>query len=200
MSSDSDFTAHDLRDLFDKQKIVGVYKDWRAPNVEHLKELAEQIALLRHTYRLNRLIDHEAQETVECALKDMIPALPAIIQTNAAMAEEARRRGDSSESALRQQQRLQHLLEAAQAVWEDGIGWRVFPQTEKWHTYVVPLTEYFRDAMQVANPGIKLELSNHGPVSNFLAAVIPLISGESPKDETIARYLQREKENRPKRH
>jgi hypothetical protein len=139
---------------------------------------------------MGRLISRQAQETVERALAEMIPALPAIIETDAAMAEAARRRGDPTDLADRE--RLTRLLEAAQAVMEGGIGWRIVPEVKTWHQYAVWLAANFRKAMQDANPGLVLRLSNNGPQTRFLVAVIPLISGETPKGDAVARWLQRE--------
>lgn len=70
-------------------------------------------------------------------------------------------------------------------------------RTADWHTYVQWLRSQFEHAMRSTNPGLDVRPSNDGPLTRFIAAVIPLITGENPKPPAIARQLQRmEKEAR----
>ena len=40
------------------------------------------------------------------------------------------------------------------------------------------LVSMFRTAMQSTNPDVEIELSNEGPISRFLEAIFPLVTGE----------------------
>jgi len=61
----------------------------------------------------------------------------------------------------------------------------------KWPGYADILASFFVEAMKETNPDIEIRLGDDGPVSRFLAAVIPSITGERPKPAAIARHLQR---------
>ena len=52
------------------------------------------------------------------------------------------------------------------------------------------LARLFRKAMEGANPGIDLGVSNGGPVSRFVSAVMPAITGESVRPETVSAHLK----------
>jgi hypothetical protein len=73
-------------------------------------------------------------------------------------------------------------------------GWdRDDPPPVFWHDYVEDVVEWFREAMLTTNktaPG----LGDKNSLSRFLAAVIPFISGETPSETTIMRYLQRKRD------
>lgn len=65
----------------------------------------------------------------------------------------------------------------------------------QWHKYARDLQVFFVEAMEEANPGSEIRLADDGPVSRFIAAVIPFITGERPKPTAIARHLQRPTSN-----
>lgn len=62
---------------------------------------------------------------------------------------------------------------------------------EGWHSYAADLAEEFRKAMWSTNPGLPLPASNEGPLTRFLHAFIPYVSGETPKQTAIARHFDR---------
>ncbi len=51
----------------------------------------------------------------------------------------------------------------------------------------------FGTAMRPTNPGVRLEIGNTGPVSRFVAAAVPLISGERPTVDAVAQELKRQR-------
>jgi hypothetical protein len=61
--------------------------------------------------------------------------------------------------------------------------------SSRWHRYVEFVASEFKNAMKSTN-GKPLENSNTGPVSVFLAKVIPFVSDERPRQDAIMRYLQ----------
>lgn len=72
------------------------------------------------------------------------------------------------------------------------------PFPEQWHQFAPWLADRFRVAMHSTNPGPVLGTAAVGPLTCFLAAVIPLITGETPKPPAIGRYLQRMRHNKGK--
>lgn len=67
------------------------------------------------------------------------------------------------------------------------------PPVEQWHDFAPDLARMFREAMERANPGLRLGLSDKGPVAQYVAAVIPYITGDRPTSNAVARHLQRQK-------
>jgi hypothetical protein len=64
----------------------------------------------------------------------------------------------------------------------------------EWPSYAAILAVSFIEAMKETNPGVDLALGDDGPVSRFIATVVPFITGERPKPATIARHLQNTRE------
>jgi hypothetical protein len=63
---------------------------------------------------------------------------------------------------------------------------------EQWPDYAEELALAFVVAIRSTNPDREeLRYSNDGPISRFLERIIPEISGETPRGETIMRRLQR---------
>ena len=63
------------------------------------------------------------------------------------------------------------------------------PDLADWHTFAYVLAELFRACVATTNPKY-LGYANGGPTPRFLAGAIPLISGETPSEGTIAAKLK----------
>jgi len=60
----------------------------------------------------------------------------------------------------------------------------------RWHHYANTLAAEFTKALRQANPGVEIKLGDDdNPVTRFVAAVIPLITGERVKQPAINRHL-----------
>jgi hypothetical protein len=64
-------------------------------------------------------------------------------------------------------------------------------QFESWRDFADPIAEYFVGAMVGANPGIRFGISNDGPLVRFVAALMPMIAGETVNEARVAQYLKR---------
>ena len=53
------------------------------------------------------------------------------------------------------------------------------------------IAKNFREAMRSTNPTLTFALSNNGPLSRFVAAVIPLVTGERPTEAAVRAELMR---------
>ncbi|GAC1415414.1 MAG: hypothetical protein NVSMB6_17710 [Burkholderiaceae bacterium] len=69
------------------------------------------------------------------------------------------------------------------------------PRLERWHDYGPFIAAAFIDALEHANPGIKVQFSNTGPLSRFMRVAIDLISSEQPNGATVVQYLRKLKRN-----
>jgi len=67
----------------------------------------------------------------------------------------------------------------------------LMPEYESWHDIAVAVASSFRLAMAEKNPHDRFGFSNDGPVARFVAEVVPMITGETPRVETVAQHLKR---------
>lgn len=89
--------------------------------------------------------------------------------------------------------------EAAGAAWAlaKSTAWSVPPpspirELHSWHHFAAWLADQFRDVVQATNPKKpRLGLGENGPVARFVALVIPLITGEQPRQSSVRIWLQR---------
>jgi hypothetical protein len=66
------------------------------------------------------------------------------------------------------------------------------PDTERsWQDDVWLIVRMFRTALRPTNPDVEIKLSNNGPISRFLEAIFPLVTGESVVGQNVMRWLQR---------
>jgi hypothetical protein len=183
-------TAETIRRLFEERKIE--FKGSRSSKESLHQELAASIALYRLCFEQTSVIAREAQRRIVSYLEGLLQEIPAVIQTNRHMADLHKRLGKPAKEALEQQSRLINLQRAANDMLRVGIGWRIFPVTESWEDFTVPLANIFRREVQSVDPNLDLRPSNEGPLVKFLQGSILFITEQNIKLMTIARHLQRE--------
>ena len=61
-----------------------------------------------------------------------------------------------------------------------------------WHKITGRLVLEFLTAVRSTNPNLELKVSNDGPIARFVAAITPLITGETPNRNAVARWIQRD--------
>jgi hypothetical protein len=203
-----EITVDTLVDLFDTCGIVR--GNFKKPNQAALEQLAGELDLLRLSHDHGSLIAKDSREQLQDALETALEALPGVIESSEKCAEYYRVYGWDDASASEEGNKARRLQEAilAFAPPPSNIDLALFPQfkdykpprvsvevhilpdAEKWYRFAEILLQYFRTAMRSTNDQT-IKLSNDGPISRFLEAVIPFISGEEPKGETVMRYLQR---------
>jgi hypothetical protein len=66
----------------------------------------------------------------------------------------------------------------------------VVPEHENWHSIAEGIAGWFILAMQATNPRIVFRYSNKGPVARFVAAVVPLITGEKTTVTAVSKHLK----------
>jgi hypothetical protein len=71
------------------------------------------------------------------------------------------------------------------SVWEDPS---LPPDCWQWLAHVLPID--FENAMHSTNPNYKTRISHNGPLPRFIAAVVPLLTGEHPSVESVATQLK----------
>jgi hypothetical protein len=204
-------TALMLSDMFDESRIVR--SSWKKPNHTALEQLAGELDLLRHSYFFGSLLAKDARKQLQDALEVALEALPGVIESSEKCAEYYRDHGWDDTSAIEEGNKARRLEEAILAFAPPPsnidlalfpqlkdykpprlcVEHRVVPDAERWHKFAEVLVKFFRTAMRSTNDNQTIELSNKGPVSRFLEAVIPLVSGEEPNGETVVRYIQRER-------
>jgi hypothetical protein len=88
---------------------------------------------------------------------------------------------------LRKLRNLQGSIEALQ---ELNYLFVAPPQISGWKDIAPILAELFKDAMRNANPHKTFGNSNGGPVAKFVSAMIPMITGELIKPESVSAHLK----------
>ena len=63
------------------------------------------------------------------------------------------------------------------------------PQVTKWRDLAIQMFTDFREAMASTNAKV-VGISEKGPAALFLAAVIPLVTGETPSNGNVAEHLK----------
>jgi hypothetical protein len=175
-------TGADLRRIFDEQRVVrGSY---RQPSSAAYEKLAERVTDLSNACLKWVLGDDPADERadkVAAALDTLEQLLPV---TRARLTATLRSDGVTVLDRL-----AETVREARAFAWANP---HERPRAiERWHDVAVELAEAFRSAMDSTNAGTTFALSNRGPLARFLASVIPKVTGEQPRCDAIARYLQR---------
>ncbi len=61
---------------------------------------------------------------------------------------------------------------------------------DSWKEIALSVANSFQMAMRRNNPNAKLGFSNNGPVQRFVAAMVPLITGETPAVGTVSNHLK----------
>ena len=73
----------------------------------------------------------------------------------------------------------------------------LMPDHKNWRSIASSVESLFRPVMERANPKVKFGYSSAGnPVSRFVAAVVPMITGEKPEIGNVANYLKRQRKRR----
>lgn len=71
------------------------------------------------------------------------------------------------------------------------------PEHKNWHGIAEHVAASFRLAMAANNPDDRFGYSNDGPVARFVAAVVPMVTGEdAPHVDTVAQHLKRKRKAR----
>ncbi len=133
------------------------------------------------------------RQQLRSAIDKLRGLLPGEIEHMRRIAASYRANGEHPEDValvLRQIVTAQDFLAGAWETWRVGIC-PIVP-LGRWQDFAWSLAGQFRDAMEAANPGIVLQLSNDGPVARYVAAVVPHITGERPSVGAVAKFLQRE--------
>jgi hypothetical protein len=60
-----------------------------------------------------------------------------------------------------------------------------------WKWLTEALRGDYQNAMRPNNPGLRSGSSRSGPFVRFVKAIAPLLTGEHPQEETIAKHFQR---------
>jgi hypothetical protein len=186
VASVAPITGPDLCRIMDDQRVV---RSGRALSAAAYAKLADGVTELRDMVALGRGVfrQHDAL-TERCAgalatLADVLPAL--------------RREYECERAEL---EALDKLTDAVRVAC--GRPWAQPPgdggRLEKWKDVAEALERDFRDAVASTNPGLKLGLSNDGPVARFVTAMIPHVTDERPTCDAVARCLQRETQKRRK--
>jgi len=68
--------------------------------------------------------------------------------------------------------------------------------SKEWHGIAKHLETAFVAAMRSTNPKLDIGLSNEGPVTRFVVAVVPHLTGEDPTAQGVAQHLKRLKAKR----
>jgi hypothetical protein len=66
----------------------------------------------------------------------------------------------------------------------------LMPHIDGWRPLAESIASAFKATMSRTNPGLKLGHSNDGPVPRFVAAVVPSITGETPKVFNVGKHLK----------
>jgi hypothetical protein len=67
----------------------------------------------------------------------------------------------------------------------------MMPEHRDWHSIAEVVAASFKLAMVPNNPDDEFGRSNNGPVPRFVAAVVPMITGEDPRLGAVAQHLKR---------
>jgi hypothetical protein len=63
------------------------------------------------------------------------------------------------------------------------------PRRATWRDHAVALAQHFVDRIRECNPGHQIGVSDDGPVTSFVRAVIPLITEETPTQGDVYGFL-----------
>lgn len=186
-------TAEILQDVF-VEKILPTPKGnakWKVPTDEALAELAGMLERWRGWYlvaqeaqNMNRLIA-KAEKAVE-TLRATVPEIWRIRRLIRAEAYSPEVDYDSEAKSAelvlafcREKRTIEHFLTLARP--EDHVS--------NWHWMVTALSEPFTAAMSSSNNRFTFGVSPAGPFARFVAAVVPLVSGDKPSLQSVARRV-----------
>jgi hypothetical protein len=73
----------------------------------------------------------------------------------------------------------------------------LMPEHENWHSVAKAVAASFQAVLSTTNKNIAFGYSSHGgPLARFVAAVVPMITGETPTAESVSKHLQRQRKRR----
>ncbi len=188
-------TRESLRALFEQHGIVkGPH---RLPSLEGFDELDREANRIREWVEdWRRCREHERDcVSLTNLLKLIAEILPDVAERRRAMLSWAEEEDNGLASEVRADvEAVQFLAHGVNRVRSRPFLRRRSSNTfqiEGWHDFAGELANAFRYAMCFTNPGLPLRNGDDGPVARFLAAIIPLITGEAPTPVAVARHLQR---------
>lgn len=167
---------------------------------EELAGIAGGIRLWINASRTSWRADRDRKQRISKAIASLLADLPDLNRDLKATIDNYSRRQNEASAILvrltqKEQSAVQALTRGLDAVKAcPGIFASLlnrYEDIDKWHDYVDDLAKAFRDAARSTNPDEPFPPSNSGPLTRFLSAAIPHISGETPNTVAIARYLQR---------
>jgi hypothetical protein len=192
------FTADSLRLILD-----GVLKRGTKPGHADLATLAKYLNLVHGTFRF----------AVKVANKSK-PAADKVSEAFAVLMHffEERRSACQVENSVRPSV---EIVESEKQLYNDFYGFvRTFEAHEfnldmdagllmrhidHWHDLAEMIAGAFKVAMSRNNDQQTLGLSNDGPVPRFVAATIPLITGEKPSAQAVGKWLKDQARARKRR-
>ncbi len=193
--------------ILTKNVVRGMVKDaiacgtWKMPSEDAITVLTSQMmkmqilnavspALEEHKGRVGEARHH--LESFINILEGMHPADSAPQSHGHHSAERTRFETAVGRASGRREAARLAMISAATA-WLDDPIFRTMaieaPDLADWHTFAYVLAELFRACVATTNPKY-LGYANGGPTPRFLAGAIPLISGETPSEGTIAAKLK----------
>ena len=203
-----EITTELLKTTFAEKRII---RDGRQPSNTDLIFLAGELEFLRHCHVYGAAVAGDARMKLQASLIAALGALPTVLDGAEKMMAINRDYGWDDTHVAQEHAKLQRLKDAILAfepppphpdvlplmvdyqTWQPiCIETKMAPDATTWHNFAHRLASDFQAALQKANPGKEIGLTPIGPVSRYLAAVIPLVSGETPRGDAAIKYLRDE--------
>jgi hypothetical protein len=186
------------------EHVVGSPPRYRLPNASALAELARLCETLRDQRaqwrQLEIAIDRQCENLMMATLaslesEELLPMMPIVGGTRIEMLCAALTSCEGAEAALH------HLgichdgiARSAAAAWRalftGGLGEPPEPGWTTWHPIGSALNTGFEIALRSTNRGFVAGLGHNGPAARFIAALVPLVTGEHPSAGSVATQLK----------
>jgi hypothetical protein len=184
------FTTTSLRPIMD-----GVLKrGQKMPDESDLEWLASYLNLTYHQFSFAKAVANNSKPVAD-SVSAALATLTEFFETRWQTCFPKTGKGPSAgviESERRFRSRFQALLRAFEQhdFPLDMDAGLLMPHMDNWRSIAKPVASAFKTAMQRNNPTHPFGRSNRGPVPRFVAAAIPMITGERPSVENVAKHLK----------
>jgi hypothetical protein len=183
-------TAADVKDILKKHNIL---KQGKTPGRNDLRSLAWRLDEIRGAFEFATMIANGSHETAY-RVRNALAVLMMFFEERdrACRLEKPDPRAIETERHLRDQFWRFVLAMAAHNFELDMDAGTLMPRLENWRDLAEVVAGAFMATMARANGGRELGISNDGPVGRFVAAVVPLITGEKkPTPASVAAHIKR---------
>jgi hypothetical protein len=181
------FTASNIQKFLD----TGVLKRQVMPSMANLDQLAWELNDIHGIFlhRKTRTAESDAKQERKKKVRGAIETLSVFFEER----KQASRSIGNSKTINRERKLYKEFVRFVLAMQKhnfeldmDVDDVALMPRHESWRHVAEVIADAFKNAMLPQEVG----LSNHGPLARFVAAVMPLMTGENPSDVNVAQHLK----------